>query len=263
MIFYLPWFFTVPRGQRWQENTAVLLHVDLLFLVKLPREYTKCDLFIPWPVKGVSQVKMDAGSVLTEEIWHIQREGRGVRRSGFFSCKSFFFVPHLSVIKPPQKHFFTCLVLLMGRGKCIKYISEGNLISHRSNRLFCLRFSIFQRRKIKHSFLPLSFFLISILIEEQEDGGGGNQKHACLVDKHPSFPKQQLWNAGTGIPQLQLERHKASLWDLFLAFAMALMKYFINNVNVLDGGEKRRQSFYMHCHSNKMFRLYLFRARDS
>lgn len=92
---------------------------------------------------------------------------------------------------------------------------------------------------------------------------GGNQKRACLVDKHPSFPKQQLWNAGTGIPQLQLERHKASLWDLFLAFAMALMKYFINNVNVLDGGEKRRQSFYMHCHSNKMFRLYLFRARDS
>lgn len=67
MIFYRRQFFTVPQGQWWQENTAVLLHVDILFLVKLPGEYTKCDLFIPWPVKGVSQVKMDAGEYWQEK----------------------------------------------------------------------------------------------------------------------------------------------------------------------------------------------------
>lgn len=33
------------------------------FLVELPREYTKCDLFVPRPVKGVRQVRMDAGRV--------------------------------------------------------------------------------------------------------------------------------------------------------------------------------------------------------
>lgn len=104
---------------------------------------------------------------------------------------------------------------------------------------FVLCSSIFQYGKIKPSFLPLSFLYLDTYWGtggwRVGGGAGGDQKHVCLVDKHPSFPKQQLWNAGTGIPQLQLERHKASLWDLFLAFAMALMKYFINNVNVLDG----------------------------
>ena len=49
---------------------------------------------------------------------------------------------------------------------------------------------------------------------------------------HTAFPKEKLCNTGTGIPQL--ERHTASLWDLYLAFAMLLIKYFINNVNILD-----------------------------
>ena len=91
----------------------------------------------------------------------------------------------------------------------------------------------------------------------------GESKAVCLVNKHPAFPKKKLCYTGTGIPQLQLERHSASPWDLYLAFAMLLIKYFINNVNILDGGENCRQSFHMHCHSNKMFRLYLFRAHDS
>lgn len=119
---------------------------------------------------------MDAGSVLTGEIWRIQRQGRSVRRSGFCSCKSFFLRVHHLAIKKTTKNniFFTCLVLLMGRGgECIKYISEGNLISHRSNRLFCLRFSIFQRGKIKHCFLPLSFFLSPYLLKNRRMGGGG------------------------------------------------------------------------------------------
>lgn len=58
------------------------------------------------------------------------------------------------------------------------------------------------------------------------------------MNKHGAFPKETLCNTSTGIPQLQLERQRASPWDLYLAFAMLLIKYFINNVNILDERER-------------------------
>lgn len=151
-------------------------------------------------------------------------------------------------------------------------VSQINLrqksdFSHRRIKLplFVRGFSLFKWRRIEVFFFPSSLppsrslFFNSLKNRRMEAS-----KAARLVNKHPAFPKRRLCSADTGIPQLQLERHRASPWDLYLAFAMLLMKYFINNVNILDGRERERescrQSFHMHCHSNKMFRLYLFRG---
>lgn len=84
----------------------------------------------------------------------------------------------------------------MGEGGCIKPISEGNLISHRSN---CLRFSIFQHRKIKHSFLPLSFLYLNI--EEQEDGGGESKARVTRgqtsIFSEAATVKRGHWHSAT------------------------------------------------------------------
>lgn len=83
------------------------------------------------------------------------------------------------------------------------------------------------------SSLLFSFFLFFLNVLKNRRMAAS--KAVCLVNKHPAFSKKKLCNTGTGIPQLQLERHRASPWDLYLAFAMLLIKYFINNVNILDG----------------------------
>lgn len=88
------------------------------------------------------------------------------------------------------------------------------------------------KKRLKFLFPPLLlFFGLFFILKNRRMG---ESKAVCLVNKHPAFPKEKLCNTGTGIPQLQLERHRASPWDLYLAFAMLLIKYFINNVNILD-----------------------------
>lgn len=92
--------------------------------------------------------------------------------------------------------------------------------------------SICQCKKIEVSFFLFSSLFFLYLLKNRRMGVS---KAMCLVNKHPAFPKKKLCNTGTGIPQFQVERHRASPWDLYLAFAMLLIKYFINNVNILDG----------------------------
>lgn len=123
----------------------------------------------------------------------------------------------------------------MGVGTCIlNKPSDGDLIFHmsRSNCLFCSWFLSSSVERSRFLFFSSSLFFLLNLLKYRRMVAS---KAVCLVNKHPAFPKKKLCYTGTGIPQLQLERHRASPWDLYLAFAMLLRKYFINNVNILDG----------------------------
>lgn len=91
--------------------------------------------------------------------------------------------------------------------------------------------SIWQyNKRLRVFFISFFYILKNRRLEES--------KGVCLMNKHGAFPKETLCNTSTGIPQLQLERQRASPWDLYLAFAMLLIKYFINNVNILDERER-------------------------
>lgn len=117
--------------------------------------------------------------------------------------------------------------------------------------------SICQYKKRLGGLFFFLFFSSFLLVKNSRNRNSGSceqtqlfQRGSVTVTQAPLFHK---W-----------EKHTAPLWDLFLAFAMLLTKYFINNVNMADReAEMCRQSFHMHCHSNKMFCLYLFRACDS
>lgn len=53
------------------------------------------------------------------------------------------------------------------------------------------------------------------------------------------FRRRSCLTESLALPNSSWKRHTASPWDLYLAFAMLLIKYFINNVNILDGVGER------------------------
>ena len=64
--------------------------------------------------------------------------------------------------------------------------------------------------------------------------GNGESKSCVVSEQTPTFPKEMLCKPALPFEGFHWKRGRASLWDLYLAFAILLMKYFINNVNILD-----------------------------